>query len=648
MAQHRRTELGPRGLILRGGGAPEEVPFFAGAMHYWRVQPRSWRACLERMRGAGLRLVQSYVPWSVHEDKPGVIAWDGELDLGRFLDRVGDLGMLAVLRPGPHVNAELTGFGFPDRILRSRAIQARTARGTPAWLPVPPRAFPVPSYASTAFRAEVGGWLGEAAEVIAPRLWPNGPVVALQVDNEQHMMFRSGAFDLDYHPDALDWWHDYAGDLEPPRAWDPDDPGRCARWVAFKEHYAARALGWVAEELDAAGLGAVARYHNLPPCEPSHVDLPAIEQAINGPCGMDFYHTAADYPVVRRRALHLCGTASPLPVAPEVGVGGPPWLTPMSEADQESVMLGLLAAGVRGMGLYMMVDRERWYGAAIGPDGSIDAPSYDRIRRIVRALDAVDWPSLRREAVVAIFLARADARFASASSVADPVSPLVAEFLRPGPAGAAELGLDEAAARHRRWIDAVERALALAQIPYDIVDEGVPASRLGDYKAVVAPTLDRVDRAAWARLRQAAEAGTRIILGPGRPSRDEFDQPLGEDGRLPPKVGLIRPESLEDLDGLADDLAAVAGDLEDLWIPADGDAVDTSVYRDRNGSVRVLFVGNRTGNACSPRILVPFGARLEDVTGGDRLAEAAGQVELSLAPWQVRMFRISPSSARRD
>ncbi len=648
MAQHRRTELGPRGLILGGGAAAEEVPFFAGAMHYWRVQPRNWRACLEAIRAAGLRLVQSYVPWSVHEEKAGRVAWDGELDLGRFLDLVGDLGMLAVLRPGPHINAELTGFGFPDRILRAREMQARTARGTPAWLPVPPRAFPVPSYASTSFRAQVGGWLGAAAEVIAPRLWPDGPVVALQVDNEQHMMFRSGAYDLDYHPDALDWWHDYAGDLEPPRAWDPGDPGRCARWVAFKEHYAARALGWIAEELDDAGLGTVARYHNLPPSEPFHVDLPAIERAIGGPCGLDFYHRAADYPVVRRRALHLCGTASPLPLAPEVGVGGPPWLPAMSAADQESVLLGLLAAGVRGMGLYMMVDRERWYGAAIGPDGTAEQPAYDRLRRILGALDAVDWPSLRREAEVAIFVARADARFGAASSVADPAAPLVAEFLRPGPAGSAELGLDEAAARQRRWIDAVERALELAQIPYDMVDEGVPAARLGDYKAVIAPTLDRVDRAAWTRLRQAAESGTRIILGPGRPTRDERDQPLGDDAHLPPRVGLIRPESLEDVDGLADDLAAVAGDLEDLWIPADGDAVDTSAFRDASGAVRVLFVANRAGEACSPRILVPFGARLEDVTAGDLLAEADGKATVALAPWQVRMFRVTLSLAPHD
>ena len=55
--------------------------------------------------------------------------------------------------------------------------------------------------------------------------------------------------------------------------------------------------------------------------------------------------------------------------------------------------------------------------------------------------------------------------------MADPVSPVLGEFLGLGPAGAAELALDEDAATYRRWVDAVERALTLAQLPYDLVDE---------------------------------------------------------------------------------------------------------------------------------------------------------------------------------
>ena len=57
---------------------------------------------------------------------------------------------------------------MPDHVLGDPACQARTARGTPVWLPSPPRAWPVPSYASTRVsrpgpRVVRGGRRGRAA-----------------------------------------------------------------------------------------------------------------------------------------------------------------------------------------------------------------------------------------------------------------------------------------------------------------------------------------------------------------------------------------------------------------------------------------------------------------------------------------------------
>src|SRR6185503_12457699 len=121
---------------------------------------------------------------------------------------------------GPHCNAELTGFGFPERILRDEAMLARAAHGGPGWMPAPPRAFPVPSYASAAFREEVGAWYVAVGDVVAPRLAPDGPVVAIGVDNEAQMFFRLGAYEHDYHPDAIAAWREASGlDGDPPRAW---------------------------------------------------------------------------------------------------------------------------------------------------------------------------------------------------------------------------------------------------------------------------------------------------------------------------------------------------------------------------------------------------------------------------------------------
>jgi beta-galactosidase len=66
--KRRRTWFDAAGLSLEGGG---HLPVFAAAMHYWRVDPRDWRACLEAVRALGFELVQTSVPWSVHEVRAG-------------------------------------------------------------------------------------------------------------------------------------------------------------------------------------------------------------------------------------------------------------------------------------------------------------------------------------------------------------------------------------------------------------------------------------------------------------------------------------------------------------------------------------------------------------------------------------------------
>ena len=62
--------------------------------------------------------------------------------------------MHVIVRPGPHINAELTYFGLPERVVWDRECQARTPRDNPVILPIVPVAFPVPSYASDAFLDE--------------------------------------------------------------------------------------------------------------------------------------------------------------------------------------------------------------------------------------------------------------------------------------------------------------------------------------------------------------------------------------------------------------------------------------------------------------------------------------------------------------
>ena len=86
------------------------VPLYAGAMHYWRIAPRHWEACLRGLRDLGLALVESYVPWSVHEQAAGRFDWSGPRDLGRIVG-ITDIACGSGARLGPDCGAQFRRTG---------------------------------------------------------------------------------------------------------------------------------------------------------------------------------------------------------------------------------------------------------------------------------------------------------------------------------------------------------------------------------------------------------------------------------------------------------------------------------------------------------------------------------------------------------
>ncbi len=663
MEARRRTWFDDRGLVVHQGAGHRHLPFYAGAMHYWRVDPASWADCLSTIRDLGLTIVETYVPWRVHEPAAGQRVWNRERDLARFLDAADAAGLAVVLRPGPLINAELTSFGMPDHVLADPACQARSANGAPVWMPLPPRGWPVPSYASAAFRDRVHGWFAAVAEVVRPALAPDGPVVALGIDNEAQMFFRLGAYDHDYHPDAIAAWRDTSGlEGDPPRAWRAGDAARCISWVRFKDQYIAHALGAFGKALDDVGLGGIARFHNLPAGRHGLYDLRGIQRAIGGPVGIDAYTRRDRLGELRRRAISVVGNAAPIPIAFEVGIGCSAWLPPLDAGDdparERDHLLSLLAVGIRGFNLFMAVERDRFHGAAIDRTGRLE-PHAAWIRTLLGALAEVDWPSLRRAAAIAVVDTQADARFGHATCMIDPMTPLVGEILGLGPGGAAELGGDPAAIAQRRWQAALARALDVARVPYTIVDESVDEAELAAdpaLRAVIAPTLDRLDRGLAHTLRAVSEhpAGTSsgqvahghrraiIVIGPGTPTQDELGQPFMD--ALPRRVGRLKAGSLDDIPGLAADLALLAGEPSDAWQIERPDDVHAYAHADPAGAVRVVFVASDAAGPATAVLLVGDATRsLRDPFTGERLPVTAGKATIALAARGVRMLVVDPA-----
>ncbi|WP_405741005.1 beta-galactosidase [Streptomyces sp. NBC_01525] len=151
--------VGEREFLLDG----RPLRLLSGALHYFRVHEAQWDHRLATLRALGLNCVETYVPWNLHEPRPGEVR---DVDApGRFLDAAGRAGLRAIVRPGPYLCAEWENGGLPHWLTGPLGRRVRTA--DPAYLRAVERWFTVLLPQITARQCTVGG-----------------PVVLVQVENE--------------------------------------------------------------------------------------------------------------------------------------------------------------------------------------------------------------------------------------------------------------------------------------------------------------------------------------------------------------------------------------------------------------------------------------------------------------------------------
>ena len=213
-ARREVSTICPGGLDL-GEGAP--LPLRAGAMHYFHHPPSDWAPGLDAMVSMGLKLVDVYVPWGRHEVAAGRFDFgerNPSLDVARFLRMASERGLKAVLRPGPHINAELTYFGLPEPRRLGPRVPGAHAEEPPG--DAPDAAARVPGAElrerSVPCRGRPAAGTRRWAAVLAPLCHPHGPIVLVQVDNEGALYFRDGPYDQDYHPDAIRLLREFLAD----------------------------------------------------------------------------------------------------------------------------------------------------------------------------------------------------------------------------------------------------------------------------------------------------------------------------------------------------------------------------------------------------------------------------------------------------
>ena len=82
--------------------------------HYFRLpSPDAWRDVLQKIKAGGFNAVSLYFDWGYHSAKPGSYDFTGTRDVERLLDEAERAGLYVIARPGPYINAEVSGGGMP-------------------------------------------------------------------------------------------------------------------------------------------------------------------------------------------------------------------------------------------------------------------------------------------------------------------------------------------------------------------------------------------------------------------------------------------------------------------------------------------------------------------------------------------------------
>lgn len=149
------------GLVIDGR---EEV-LLCASLFSFRIPRPQWRSRLEKVRDAGYRAIDLYIPWNHHERSPGVWDFSGDRDVGSFIDVAHEVGLLVIARPGPYICSEWDGGGLPAWLTLDRGLRVRQFE---------PR-----------YLAHVEEWFARVMPLLARRQYgAGGAIIAVQLENE--------------------------------------------------------------------------------------------------------------------------------------------------------------------------------------------------------------------------------------------------------------------------------------------------------------------------------------------------------------------------------------------------------------------------------------------------------------------------------
>jgi hypothetical protein len=381
------------------------VSLLSGEVHYWRIDPSSWRPALERVKEMGIRTVATYACWDFHQIAPVRYDFTGETDLRRdlisFLQLLTAMDFWIIFRPGPYIYSEWSNNGVPYEAARFHRLDPR-------------------------FQALAEHYMTAVTECVKPFLaTTGGRVILWQADNEidpwPHLyaealgLGRKPGIFHDYlrekYPEvaALNAaWRTSYSDIQEARAVSElfrEDAELIARYNDYRDF-----LHWYVNKVAAWATGVYRRLG---------VDVPIILNTYSGvgtqvwaeleqiadlvgcdiyPSREYLYRTGEHRHILE--AMRYARTYSKAPYVAEFEAGiWHDWLGDVGTLTPNHyrlICLAILQGGAVGWNWYMLVNRDNWYQSPINEWGRTRPPLFEAFRQITALYDALEPASLEK------------------------------------------------------------------------------------------------------------------------------------------------------------------------------------------------------------------------------------------------------------
>ncbi|MCH7879579.1 MAG: beta-galactosidase [candidate division Zixibacteria bacterium] len=515
----------------------ETVYPFAAELHYFRLEKKYWSLCFERAKRAGIRLITTPVPWSLHQDKNRAFDFvgieDSRKDLTVFLELARELGFKVILRPGPYIGDDWPNGGIPEFVTSDLRSLARDYE----YKEIPLSGAPgikggyLASYMSPSYQNSVKHYFKTFVEITRNYIHPRGPVIMIELDSQPSFGKRLHPSAIDYNKDMLERefppflmdrygeikdlnscyktkYEDF-GQVEPPTEFDGADHKSLPRifdWYRFREFLLQRYQeslltlyeGYVVHPIYMRSLFFAPK--NLTPFY--DLNLPNGTFATPISAGSITYRDT--YADVARQCRYLRGStkfawgasypsgrAAEDPARSESS-------QPISDGERRFLLASALGSGLKGINLKMFADHEHWYGGALKQDGSV-TEGYEFIRRIVESAERMNLSELVAPVSIVVVGNRRYQWFAQLSGQKEfkGISRLVNESL-----------------------PNLCRDLSRLKLDFDICDSSEIGS-LENYKLVIIPSGEFMAESEQQAIVDLYKSGVSVTLFGSMPKYDE-------------------------------------------------------------------------------------------------------------------------------